>query len=91
MSASLTSSICCDQIAHAVAVDFHAQLHLGFDLVAFGHGHLPHVVAQAGDFQVPHVVQSDRGPHPGGQTLLDLGFLPMPDDDFPRLAQSACR
>ena len=50
------------QLAHAVAVDFHAQADLGLDLVAFGHGHLPHVVAQPGDFQGGAVRASRRPP-----------------------------
>ena len=77
-----------DQIADAVAVDLHAQADLGLDLVAFGHGHLPHVVAEPGDLQIPHFAQARGGSHPSGDAILNLLILPVPDDDLPRLAQS---
>ena len=41
------------QIADAETVHGHAESNLGRDLVAFGHGHVSHVVAEAGDPQVP--------------------------------------
>ena len=75
-----------DQFADAVAVDFHAQADLGLDLVAFGHGHLPHVVAKPGNLQIPHFAQARGRPHPGGDAILYLRILPMADDDLPRLA-----
>ena len=77
-----------DQLADTVAVHLHAEADLGFDLVAFGHGHLPHVVAQPGDLQTSHLAQAHGRPHPGGDAILDLFVLPMPDDDLPRLAQA---
>ena len=58
------------------------MLHLGFDLVALGHGHLPHVVAEAGDPGALGVVPGRRGPGPDAQLRLDLLILPVPDDDL---------
>ena len=65
-SASETSADPPHQVAHAVAVDRVAEAELGLDLVALGHGHLPHVVAEAGDLSgLRSSAQAGGGPHPG--------------------------
>ena len=54
----------CYQIAHAIGVDAVAELGLGLDLVAFGHGHFAHVVVKAGNLQVLRLVPAGSGARP---------------------------
>ena len=80
-SASLTRVDRCDEIAHAVAVDRVAEANLGLDFVAFGHGDLAHVVAEAGDLErVAHRARRQpRGPRRPSSLCTSL-VLPVADD-----------
>ncbi len=40
-----------DKISDAITVHRIAELDFGIDLISFGHGHVPHVVAEARDLQ----------------------------------------
>ena len=70
------------QIAHPVAVDAVAKGHLRRHFVPFGHGHLTHIVAEAGKFGVLAVVPGRRGPAPHIQPGQGFLVLPVADDDF---------
>jgi hypothetical protein len=79
------------QVAHAEAVDRIAELDLGLDLVALGHGHLAHVVAEAGDLQTARFVPSEGGACPDRQLLAHIRLLPVADDHGASLAAGGCR
>ena len=59
-----------DEVADAVAVDRKAELHLGRDLVALGHRHFAHVVAEAGRTSRP--CQSCHAPPPASRRRFAL-------------------
>ena len=65
-----------------MAVDGEPELQLGGDLVAFGDGHLPHVVAKPGELRALQIVPRARDPHPGRQSILHLSILPVANDHF---------
>ena len=91
-SASSTARMCVGELAHAIAVDRDAQARLRLHLVALGDGDLAHVVAEAGDPQVPRLVRSRaRRARPDADASLDTGVLPVADDDLARLAAAASR
>ncbi len=77
-----------DEVAHPIAVDGKSETHLGGHLVALGHRHLAHVVSESREFRPLQIVPSPRRAHPGGQPVLDLGVLPVPDDDLPAEAHA---
>ena len=82
LAPSVTASTAADEVAHAVAVGREAELHLRRDLVAFGHGDLAHVVAEAAELRALPVVPGARGAHPGADAVLHLRVRPVADDDL---------
>src|SRR3990172_1614273 len=70
------------QATNAVTIDRRAEAHLSFDLVAFGHSHLAHVVAEAGDLGALRVVPGIGGPSPYSNPLLDIFGLPVTNDNL---------
>ena len=72
-----------DQVADAVAVDGVTELELRGHLVALGHGHFAHVVAEAGELRALPVVPRRRRAAPGAEFFLNGLFLPETDDHFP--------
>ena len=76
-----------DQVAHGPGVDLPAQPGLDLHLVALGHGHFAHVVAEPHDLQLAGARHADGGAHPAAQTLLDFLILPVPGDDLARHPQ----
>ena len=69
-----------DQIADAVAVDGVTEFHLRGNLVAFGHGHFAHVVAEAAELRGLPVGPRRRRARPRAELFLRGLFLPEPDD-----------
>ena len=65
-----------DQVADAVAVDGKTEFHLRGDLVALGHSHLAHVVAETAELRRLPVGPRRRGPGPGTKFFLGGFFLP---------------
>ncbi len=76
-----------NQVAHGPGVDLPAQPGLDLHLVALGHGHFAHVVAEPHDLQLAGDRHADGGAHPAAQTLLDFLILPVPGDDLARHPQ----
>ena len=71
-----------DQVADAVAVDGVTELELGGHLVAFGHGHFAHVVAEPGELRALPVMPGRRRAAPDAEFFLNGLFLPETDDHF---------
>jgi hypothetical protein len=65
-----------------------AELHLGADLVAFGHRDLAHVVAEAAELPALPIVPGARGAHPGAEAVMHLRIGPVADDDLARQAHA---
>ena len=85
---SATAADLCHEVADPVSVDGVAEADFRGDLVALGHGHLAHVVAEAREPGALHVVPAARGAHPGASRSCDLGVLPVADDDLPGQAHA---
>ena len=77
-----------DQCRHRIAVDGDAEADLGLDLVALGVGHPAHVVAEAGEAEVPGLVPAGCRPRPGGDPVVDVRVLPVSGDGLARDAQA---
>lgn len=65
------------RIADRVVVHLIAELNMGLNLVAFGDGHVAHVVAKAGNLEVAAVVNGGGDPHPVANLLSGLLILPV--------------
>ena len=70
------------QIADAVAVDREAEGDLRRHLVAFGHGDLAHVVAEARHLGALQVVPRPGHARPRADAVLHLAVAPVADDDL---------
>ena len=68
------------RVVHAVMVDLPAELNLRFHLVAFGHGNVVHVVADAADSDVRGLHHADGRSHPASQRILHGGICPVAHD-----------
>src|ERR1700728_1524695 len=70
------------QIPDAVSVHGISQLDLGGDLVSFGYGDVPHVVTKTCNLEALSVVPGAGRAHPCAHFRVDLGILPVADDNF---------
>ena len=61
-----------DEVPNPIGIDGIPEFELGFHLIAFGDGYLPHVVAEADEFGALPIVPRAGGPHPRGQAVLRL-------------------
>ena len=69
-------------VRHGIAVAGVAELDLGGDLVAFGHGHFAHVVADAGDLHGLGIGPCGGDARPHADLMLDDGVGVEAVDDL---------
>ena len=65
------------QLAHGAVVHVVAHALLGLHLVAVGHSHVVHLIAEADDEHVLSIGPSGADAHPHGNLLLRFLFLPV--------------
>ena len=74
---------------YAVAVHRETELHLRRDLVAFGHSHFAHVIAEARDLGSLPVCPRTGSAHPHADLMLDFVIAPVPHHHLAVEAQAA--
>jgi len=77
------------QVAQAVAVHLVAEADLRLHLVALGHGHVAHVVPEAGHLHLLAVGPAAGDPRPGAKLGLHFRVFPVADDHLAVEAQAA--
>ena len=76
-----------DHVADPVTVNRVAKANLSGDFIAFGHGDLAHVIADAGDAGGEGVVSRGGGAGPDTHRLQNVVVLPVADDHLAGEAQ----
>ena len=77
-----------DEVVDGPGVDRSAEHAFGFGLVAFGDGHVTHVVAPTHDLHVLGGIPAGAGAGPGADLLGDFRIGVVADDDLARNAQT---
>src|SRR5574344_507818 len=65
-----------------ISIHFPAEFDLSFDLVAFCHSHIAHIVCNSGNSKMRTLYYSDCSPHPVADPLLDISIAPMARNDL---------
>ena len=79
-----------NKIADCIGIHLPAELHLYFDLIAFGHRDLTHIIAKAHDLQLAAYGCAYCGTHPATDFFLYICIFPVSCNDLARQTHARC-